>query len=170
MSKVFLISEQTLKDATILGANVEGKYIRQAIQTAQDLRLQTVIGTNLYHKLCELVEDESVSGAYKILLDDYISPFLQNAVLADLTLKIAYKFRNEGVVTTTSENVAQPVLSDVQAIKAQYETAAGGYATLMTKWLVANSTSIPEYCVQRDCADIQANPGAYQHSLFIPKK
>lgn len=155
---------------TILGDNVEGKYIRQAIEVTQDLRLQGIIGTYLYQTLCSMVEDGNVTGYYKTLLDDYITPFLGNAVLADLTLKIAYKFRNEGVVTTTSENVSQPTLTDVEAIKAQYENAASGYAELMKKWLAAHCNEIPEYGRQRSCADVSASPAVYSHSLYIPQK
>ena len=38
-NKVLLISEQTLKTYTLIGDNVDGKYILPAIQTAQDIDL-----------------------------------------------------------------------------------------------------------------------------------
>ena len=49
-NKIFLISEQTLKNETILNDNIGSEYIAPAIETAQDIYLQQLIGTELLDK------------------------------------------------------------------------------------------------------------------------
>lgn len=80
MEKVLLISEATLKKYTLINDNVDGMYILPAIQSAQDVDLDTIIGTALNTKLQELVKTGDIVSeeysAYKLLLDDYITPYM----------------------------------------------------------------------------------------------
>ena len=82
MTNILLISEETLKEMSLIGDNVESQFILPAIELAQEQGLQTIIGTKLLRKLQTLVDDGSITGStnsnYKELLDDYITIYLSD--------------------------------------------------------------------------------------------
>ena len=81
---IYLISEETLKSESYINDNLDPAMILPSIQTAQDMHLQPLIGTKLYKTLMEMVKDNNIEGYYKVLMDEYIRPFLIYAVLAFL--------------------------------------------------------------------------------------
>lgn len=54
---VMLISEDYIKSNSSLDNNVSGKYLQSAIFSAQDIELQSLIGTKLLEKIQKLVID-----------------------------------------------------------------------------------------------------------------
>lgn len=169
MAQVYLISEKTLKENSVINNNVDGMYLLPAIMDAQNMGLQPLIGTKLYRKLCDLVEDGSITGAtdYKLLLDDYIAPYLINKVTADIQIPLAYKVRNQGVVQQTSENTYVPTLRDLQYVVQNYNNKADFYGNRLSDYLHANHSKYPEYCKIDSCADMPSNSGAYKTGIFL---
>lgn len=169
MAKVFLISEATMKKNSIVNNNVDGMYLLPAIEYAQDAGLQPLIGTKLYNKLMDMVEDKSITGStdYKLLLDEYVTPYLINKVTADIQLPLAYKLRNQGVVQLTGENTYAPSLKDTQYIIQHYENQANFYGKRMSDYLKANRSKYPEYCSVDSCADMRSDSGAYKTGIFL---
>ena len=116
MARVLLISEKTLKSNGVINNNVDGMYILPAIEYAQDAGLQPIIGTKLYNKLMDLVSDSSIQQEtdYKVLLDEYVTPYLLNKVTADIQIPLNYKLRNQGVVQNQADNTIVPTMKDLQ--------------------------------------------------------
>ena len=54
---VLLISEDYIKSNSTLDNNISGKYLQAAITNAQDIELQSLIGTKLLEKIQKLVID-----------------------------------------------------------------------------------------------------------------
>lgn len=171
MSRVFLISETTLKSETTINDNTGSEYIAPAIETSQDIYLQQLIGTELLDKLYELISTNKIveeeNHDYKILIDDYITNYLKYKVLAEVTIPLAYKYRNAGVVQTTNDNVQTTTLRDAQLVQNHYELRANFYAERLTSYLCANDGLFPEYKSTRDNADIKANPDAYKTNWVL---
>ena len=171
MKEIFLISEQTLKSRTILNNNVDNSYIAPAIRVAQDMGLQPLIGSKLFNKLKDLVATGDIAkdenSDYKKLLDEYITPFLENKVVADVQLSLVFKLRNQGVVSLTGENVYNPSLRDIQYLIQNYENKANFYGSRLSNYLNANNYKYPEYSKIDSCADIPSNKGAYNTGIFL---
>lgn len=169
MAKVLLVSEQTLKTNSVINNNVDGMYILPAIEYAQDAGLQPLIGSKLYNKLMDLVETGDITGAtnYKLLLDEYITPYLVNKVTADIQLPLSFKVRNQGIVQQTSENTYVPSLKDTQYIIQHYQNQADFYGNRMSDYLRANRSLYPEYCSKDSCADMPSNPNAYNTGIYL---
>lgn len=161
MSKVYLISETTLKSETIINDNVGSEFIGPAIETAQDIYLQQFIGTMLLDKLYDDVINETIDGIYKELLDDYITPYLKFKVLSEITVPLAYKYRNAGVVQPTANNYQQTTLKDAQLVANHYNLRADFFAERMNQFLCANAGQIPEYKSTRNSADMMAKQDSY---------
>lgn len=162
MSKVYLISETTLKSETIINDNLGSEYLNPAIETAQDIYLQELIGTALLDKLYDDVINKTIDGAYKDLLDNYITNYLKFKVLSEITVPVSYKYRNAGVVQSTANNYQQTTLKDAQLVANHYEIRATFYAERLSKYLCANSDKFPEYKSTRNSADMMANPDSYK--------
>lgn len=158
MSKVYLISESTIKDETPINDNIEGSYIKEAITTAQDIYLQELIGTKLYHKICDMVIDGSIATNpdYKLLLDDYIQPYLQFSILSEIIIPLSFKYRNAGLIQTNTGYVSNANMKDSQTIQQFYANRSQFFANRLTKYLCANSTKYPEYHCTDSCADFPA--------------
>lgn len=164
-----LISEKTIKSNSIINNNVDGMYLLPAIEYAQDAGLQPLLGTKLYNKLMDLVEDGSISGStdYKFLLDEYITPYLLNKVTADIQLPLSFKLRNQGVVQQTGENTYVPSLKDTQYVVQHYQNQADFYGNRMSDYLRANRMKFPEYCSIDSCADMHSDAGAYNTGIYL---
>lgn len=147
---VFFLSETRLKN-DLLHDNVSGEYIRPAMITAHTVYLKEAIGDNLYDKMVELVIAESGSDphkmppAYKSLLDDYIIPYLEFLVMAELTMNVSFKVRNLGIVTTNDTNATQVSMENTKYFQNYYQSKAEFYENRLKKYLGMNHENFPEY-------------------------
>lgn len=166
MIGVYLISEDTLKTETILNDNVSAEYFGPSIECAQEIYLQQLIGTSLLNDLCEKVRDSRLNDDDKTLLDEYITPYLKFKVLAEVTLPIAFKYRNAGIVQTNNEYVYNTGLKDAQQLATHYDQRANFFAIRLTDWLCANSTKFPAYR-STTTGELSPNKGAFNTSIFL---
>lgn len=167
MTKVFLIDETTLKSDTPLGDNVASENIRPAIETAQDIYLQQLIGSELLDRLYSDIANDKLEGHYKELVDEHVTNYLKYKVLSEITIPLAYKYRNAGVVQANGDHYQQTTLRDAQLVSSHYDLRANFYAERMSKFLCANSDKFPEYKSTRDNADIKANPDSYKTNWVL---
>lgn len=169
MARVFLISEATMKKNSVVNNNVDGMYLLPAIEFAQDAGLQPIIGTKLYNKLMDLVENGSITGStdYKYLLDEYITPYLINKVTADIQIPLSFKLRNQGVVQQTDANTYVPSMKDIQYVIQNYENKANFYSNRLSDYLKANRKKYQEYCSVDSSADMPSNKNAYNTGIYL---
>lgn len=169
--KVMLVSEGTIKKASLINTNVDANYIETATITAQDMGLQPLIGSNLYDTICDMVSGGTISTTanswYKTLLDDHITPYLCQKVMADIAKGLYAKFRNAGMTQSTDTQTAQLSRADVEYIVADHEQKADFYGQRMCAWLCANADHFPEWKTRRDSADMAAkNEQFYTHIVL----
>lgn len=169
MNKVLLISEETLKTYSLVNDNIDGKYLLPAIQTAQDIDLETLIGKALLDKLCKLVETGEIvnNSKYRTLLDDYITPYLVWQVMSNLQLGINYKLSNSGVITNDDERKSRLDYRNNQLLQEQYKHYADSYAIKLKDYLC--SGDYPEYhqCVNNSHAEDVELCGIYLGDINI---
>lgn len=166
MIGVYLISEDILKTETILNDNVGAEYFSQAIETAQEIYLQQLIGTSLLNDLCSKVRDNNLRDEDKILLDEYIIPYLKFKVLCEVTLPIAFKYRNAGVVQTNNEYVYNSGMKDAQQLATYYDQRANFFAIRLTDYLCANSTKFPAYR-NTSSGELSPNKDSFNTQIYL---
>lgn len=94
--------------------------------------------------------------AYKDLLDEYITPYLIERVIADLIPIVGSKIVNLGVIKTDDEYASNISADEVDRLQYQHIVKADHYAKRMQTFLKANRAAYPELnCCQ--CGDIQPN-------------
>lgn len=165
--KVLLLSEKTLKEDSLINDNVDSMYIYPAIQVAQEQGLQQVIGTLLYKRICQYVDEGNVPADYRILLDDYITPYLEYKVMADIQIPLSYKFRNLGVNQTTDERTYSQSLRDTQYLIEYYDNKAKFYSNRLFEYLKANHKLFPDFMKKDSCDDLQANKMSYKTNIVL---
>ena len=167
----YLISEKTLKENSVINNNVDSMYILPAIQYSQDEGLQLLIGTKLYEKLMELVETGAITNPenkhYKLLLDEYVTPYLINKVTAEIQIPLSWKLRNQGVVVQNGEHTYVPSIRDVQYVVQNYENKANFYGNRMSDYLIANIKLFPEYHNKSNCSGILGNKNSYNTGIYL---
>lgn len=162
---VYLISEQSLKDTTVLNENVDPKLIAPAILESQDIHIQALIGSNLYNKIVTLVGNRSITGTtngdYKTLLDVYITPALKYYTLAELVMSMTVKLMNKSVSTRTSDNANGLDLDNVALVRETFMNKAEWYGERLINYLKDHTSTYPEYLL---------STGTALHSTILPKR
>ena len=166
----YLISEAKVKATGLIQDNFDPTYLKGVIVIAQDLYLQPALGTKLYKAILSKVQEGTVSGMYKTLLDDYIQPFLIQRVLSDVQVSVFAKFRNAGMVQSQDTQTAQLSRSDVEYIRNYYDKQAVFYQNRMTDYLTANAASFPEWLHTDSVADMQATSNNTKAGIYLGRR
>ena len=171
MDNIYLIGEDDLKQYTAINDNVDACYINPAIIKAQDIGLQPLIGTALYKRLLQMVNDGTIAAEgnehYKELLDVYVTPYLRERTAVELVWNLFAKLRNAGVVTSNDQQTQQMSIGDCEYLRKKYDYDADFYGGRLTDYLKANSTRFPEYLKRESCADIKADADAYKTNIVL---
>ena len=150
-----LISVKELKsNGTLFSNNVDDGYLNSTIITCQEVYLEQVTGTALYHKLQELVYNQ-ITGqedgiyapgneAYKDLLEEMVKPYLKARATVDVMYPIAYKIRNAGVMRNSDTNLQPADMNDIKYLEKQYLTYVAEYEQRLSKYLCDNKNLFPE--------------------------
>ena len=158
---VLLISEDYIKSITNISDNIAGNYLLPSIKLAQDIELESTIGTQLLEKIQELIYNNDISNQdnsmYKLLLDNYIQPYLAYATIKHLTPTVAYKLANQGVLRTDDEKSYNVTSNEVDKVADYYYHLANTYKKRLQLFLIANYNEFPELINWKSISDIRAN-------------
>lgn len=170
MERTHLLSEERLK-ADMPIKNVDSAFITPAIQLAQDLGLQTIIGTNLLDKLCNLVKEDTIgdtsNAKYKKLIDKYIIPYLEHQTMYELEPMLYAKMRNNGIVQSVGDGYTNISHQDSEYIRSKHAINANSYSERMIAFLSTNANTYPEWRQTRDSSDIPANNNAFNCPIYF---
>jgi len=129
MATVLLISETKLKAYSTLHQNTDMALMTNGIFMAQELGLQTLIGTKGYDYYMELVKSVQLSGgsmsqADNIMLNDYIAPYLIHRAFYELMPEIYARKMNKGIIVGQTEQGAS---IDIKGMSYLREIEMGRY-------------------------------------------
>jgi hypothetical protein len=139
MKNTLFISVSTIKERTGLHANVDDKLILPEIKTAMDMYIHPLLGSALYERLQDGIDNNNLTADEVALLDNFVTDTLIYYVLSELPTGLSYQFYNKGLVRKTSDNTDQPQMQDLLDISARYRKRAEFYAERMVKFLKQNA-------------------------------
>jgi hypothetical protein len=145
MANVLFITEDYLKQFTIINDNVEMKLITPIIDKIQDQRILPMIGTGLYNELRSQIVANTVTALNTTLLDDYINKAILWWVMFESPLIFTYRFMNKGVMKKSSDNSSPADLDELQTLRLNFKNDAEWYTQRMILYLIENSSSYPLY-------------------------
>lgn len=171
-SKVYIIGCNYIKENSELQDNVEDKFLKRSILSAQDIDIQSLLGSQLY----ELVHTElynykltgtTITTRIKTLVDDYIVPVLLYSVLRDVIPFILMKMTPSSVSQNDNNtNNNQTEYKIVALFRKEYETKYQHYANRLTFFLKENELTYPEWDYLNTAGDRQSVVPKKEQSYF----
>lgn len=149
MRNILFISVQDIKDRTGLHNNVDEKLIHPEILTAQDMYILPVLGSTLYNRLQDGIENDNLNTAENKLLDEYVVPTLVYFVMSELPMGLSFQFYTKGLIRKTDANQTEPDIQDILDVAARYKSRAEFYRQRTLKYLKAETSNntYPQYTV-----------------------
>lgn len=171
MKNICFINVNTIKERSALHSNVDDKLILPEILTAQDMFLLPALGTALYDRLQDGIENNNLTADEVDLLDNFITNPLVYYTLSELPMGLSYQFYNKGLVRKTSDNTDTPNMQDLIDVASRYRTRAEFYTQRLIKHLkqVSSTTNkFQEYVNYGSGVDIiKPDHDAYQASIWL---
>lgn len=146
MSKnILFLTEQTFKERTGASNAIDGKQLFPMVKVAGDMYIQPVLGSTLYKRLQEGVENNDLSVNEKALIDDYITDALIWFTMSMLPMTMGYQLFSKGFLQKTSEESQAPSRADLELIEQKYKSMAEFYNKRLISFLQENYTLYSEY-------------------------
>jgi len=149
---VLLISETKLKNFTNINKNVDMDVLKAEIQIAQDIDLQTILGTKFYNHLLSQVSatGNTFNANETTLVNDYIQPFLIQTAYYNAIPHIMYRTMNNGIMSGQMENATSVDLATMQYLRNVQKQRADFYMTRLQDYLLIGygSNVFPDYVTQ----------------------
>jgi len=168
MTNTLIISAEYIKQNSIIDNNVENENILSSVKKAQDLNIWTSLGSVLYKKILTDIENNSLSGEYKTLVDDYIIPTLLEYSVYYAIPFLQYKITNKSIETKSGENQNPITMEEVVYLRNNILDVAQFYKKRLVDYLVFNVNLFPEYH-QNTGADVHPKTKSYSSSVYTPK-
>jgi hypothetical protein len=149
---VLLISEVKLKNFTNINKNVDMDVLKAEIQVAQDIDLQTLLGTRFYNHLLSQVSStgNTFNADETILVNDYIQPFLIQTAYFNAIPQIMYRTMNRGIVQGTMESAESINIETMKYLRSIQKQRADFYMTRLLDYLLIGrgQNRFPDYTTQ----------------------
>ena len=164
-NRIYLISTKYFKENTTISDNVDDRLLTNAIYEAGEIQLQQAIGTRLYKKLLQLINDAEITlpenEKYKTLLDDYCTGVVTYWAWANVLPYIHFKVMNKGVENQNSENSMPTTLQEMNYIKEEIVNKAEFFTERLIGFLRENYKDYPEYNANFHVDEIRPDGNAY---------
>jgi len=146
---VLLISETKLKAFTNINKNVDMDVLKAEVQIAQDIDLQTILGTLFYQHLLDQVSStgNTFSADEKTLVDDYVQPYLIQTAYFNAIPQIMYRTMNNGITSGTMENASAVDIETMKYLRSIQKQRADFYSQRLLDYLLMGrgQNKFPQY-------------------------
>ena len=168
MAYVLFISENKLKESTAINMNVDVDLLLPYVLQAQKLYCEPKLGTNLYQKLEADITAGTLTGAYKTLVDDYISFMLVNYAFYHCIPFLRFKVENGNIYAKTSETGTSLSTEEAQHLREEVRNTSEYYTERLIEYLKNNTSLFPEYNTNSG-ADISPDSNAYYNGMNLER-
>lgn len=149
---VLLISETKLKAFTNINKNVDMDVLKAEVQIAQDIDLQTILGTKFYNHLLDQVSatGNTFNADETTLVNDYIQPFLIQQAYFQAIPSLMYRSMNRGIVEGMMENATSVDIETMKYLRSLQKQRADFYMTRLQDYLLIGrgQNKFPDYNTQ----------------------
>lgn len=141
----YLINSYNLKIKGYIHENVDDSILSTLIIRVQDTMLMPIIGTRLFKRLLEGVNNDDLNADEVTLVDDYITPFIVSACDYRSVNALTYQIRNKTVGITTDEHIRGVDSNEREDFKDDLRKDWQHYRNQLIGYLKDNYTLYPEY-------------------------
>jgi hypothetical protein len=166
MAYILFISEQKLKDTTAINGSVDMEHILPYMINAQKQYIEPILGTDLFEKLQTDISGSSLTGNYKILVEDYIADALAHYTFYKALPFINYKIQNNSVVSKSNDTDTAISKEELDFLRSEILNTAEYYGERAVEYLKNNTSLFPEYSSNTG-ADIHPKKTAYYSGMNL---
>jgi hypothetical protein len=145
MPEALLISRTDVVKFTAVNANVDTDKFIQFVKIAQDVHVQSILGTDLLNKIKADIVASTLSGNYLSLLTNYVKPLLIHWAMVEYLPFAAYTIANKGVYKHESENATTVDKNEVDFLVEKERQIAQHYTQRFVDYMSFNMNLFPEY-------------------------
>lgn len=127
-----------------INRNIDGKRVRTWITKAQDINIQSLIGSDLFNKISSEINDETLSGYYLTLNNTYLAPIIVAWAKYYYGLNNV-SLTNKGMQEKRSEFSDSPDKEKQNEAQAQLEIDLNSLEVQCLKYIKDNISEFPEY-------------------------
>lgn len=158
MAEALLIKPIDLKRFTFVDGNLDSDKLLQFVKIAQDIHIQSYLGTDLLEKIKTDIVAGTLTGVYLTLLETYVKPMLIHWAMVEYLPFAAYNVTNKGMYKSTSENAETVDKNEVDFLIQKSRSLAENYSQRFVDYMVYNQSNFPEYTSNSN-NDIYPNHG-----------
>ena len=145
-----LISEVKLKNFTNINTNVDMQVLKAEVQVAQDIDLQTVLGTKFYKHLLDGIQSDGTTtwnADEIILVNDYIAPYLIQTAYFNAIPHIMYRTLNRGIQQGQNEFGTPVEIETMKYLRSIQKQRADFYVQRLIDYLLLGrgQNKFPDY-------------------------
>ncbi len=149
MANVLLISENKLKAFTNINKNVDIDAIRAEVSIAQDIHLQTLLGTKFYETLLSKVSStgNTFNADELTLVNDYIAPYLIQTAYFEMIPHLHYRTMNRGIVEGDMESARSVDMETMKYLRTVQKQRSDFYKMRLQDYLITGKgqNKFPDY-------------------------
>jgi hypothetical protein len=159
---VLLVTKEDIYKFTQIKGNVDVDHISPFVKVAQDIEIQTVLGTVLYRKILTDVQNSTLVANYSTLVFTYVQPMLIHYAMADFMQFHGYEVSNAGIIRNNPENTVVPTGGEIDTLVKRYRNIAETYRRRLIDWITLNVQFFPEYTAYQNGGEYpSSNPTNY---------
>jgi hypothetical protein len=145
MAEALLITRTDVVKFTAVNGNVDTDKFIQFVKIAQDVHIQSILGTDLLNKIKADIVASTLSGNYLSLLTNYVKPMLIHWAMVEYLPFAAYTIANKGVYKHESENSTTVDKVEVDFLIEKQRQIAQHYTQRFVDYMSFNMNLFPEY-------------------------
>ena len=104
MQELLFITPDELAKTTILGGNVDRDKYTFSILNVQKTVIERLLGTELYDKIINDIENQTLTGLYEELYNNYVKPITKYESCAEYVEVSSFILDNGGLYKHTANN------------------------------------------------------------------
>jgi hypothetical protein len=145
MAEALLITRTDIVKFTAVNGNVDTDKFIQFVKIAQDVHVQSILGTDLLNKIKADIVANTLSGNYLSLLTNYVKPLLIHWAMVEYLPFAAYTIANKGVYKHNSENATNVEKVEIDFLIEKERSIAQHYTERFIDYISFNNDLFPEY-------------------------
>lgn len=143
MAIALFITEQFIKDNSVIDENLDMKYITTTIDKCQKKYIRPILGTALYNELQTQINAGTTTSINQTLIEDYLQDSLLYWVLYEGISLFTYKITNKSIVVKNSDNSSVADSEALATLRDGFKNDAEYFSELTTNYLCANTVNFP---------------------------
>lgn len=154
-NEILLLSVDDIPARSFISGNLDVDRIAIGIKLAQRTEIKRVLGLELYNKIVDDFANDTLTGLYKTIYDEFVVDMLVNYSAYNIVLFNSLRVDNAGSFFYEPDDARSADMEDTEKIASRYQKIGAAIELQFYKWLSTNK--IPERLDSGSCCSSKLN-------------